>query len=368
MVGDEPRRLESAWKDSKLGRFNLAVLGATGVGKSTLINACFDINDAATGVGAPVTEGVDYFTNADETLGLYDFRGAESYSALQDFLRNFRMHYQEKLQEDSDHVIHGVWYCIKASDRRWDNQQSQIVRELAELGLPVLVVITQTPYRPELGIPEDVTALIDYVRSRDLPIVTGSPIPVAAKDDPFTGTRAYNLERLLKESFDAAPKGVQAAFAAAQKVDLELKKKAATKAIALASATAAGTPWAPIPVPDAVLIAPIQVGMMARIAKIYSVELLSDAIVLLVTQLIAANFGKAAASFLAKFVPVAGPVLNGTVAAALTGCIGRAWAELCRRHFVGEIDIRVLIEDGELGRTLLDLASNFVRKPGRDAE
>lgn len=184
MVGDEPRRLESAWKDSKLGRFNLAVLGATGVGKSTLINACFDINDAATGVGAPVTEGVDYFTNADETLGLYDFQGAESYSGLQDFLRNFRMHYLEKLQEDSDHVIHGVWYCIKASDRRWDNQQSQIVRELAELGLPVLVVVTQTPYRPELGIPEDVTALIDYVRSCDLPIVTGSPIPVAAKMIP----------------------------------------------------------------------------------------------------------------------------------------------------------------------------------------
>ena len=39
------------------GRFNLAVFGKTGVGKSTLVNAIFGEEVARTGIGEPVTKG-----------------------------------------------------------------------------------------------------------------------------------------------------------------------------------------------------------------------------------------------------------------------------------------------------------------------
>ncbi|NLH69727.1 MAG: hypothetical protein GX454_06060, partial [Brooklawnia sp.] len=50
------RELAGAWAKAELPRYNLAVLGATGVGKSTLINAVFGEDLARTGIGAPVTQ------------------------------------------------------------------------------------------------------------------------------------------------------------------------------------------------------------------------------------------------------------------------------------------------------------------------
>jgi len=362
MAIDGVQELGAAWRDGDLGRYNLAVLGATGVGKSTLINACFGIDDAATGVGDPVTKRVDYYTNAGGTLGLYDFEGAESFTALQDFLRNFRMHCKEKLEEDPKHTIHGVWYCIKASDRRWDAQQSQIVTELAGMGIPVIVVITQTPYRSDLGIAPDVREFVDHVRKLNLPIVDGTPIPVAAKDDPFSGTTAYNLSYLVDRSHEVTPKGAQAAFAAAQTVDLGLKRRAANRAVTAATASSGVVPFIPQPVPDALLISPIQVVMMSRIARIYNIEVSAQVMSTLAAQVLVQGAGKAAAAWVAKLIPVAGTVGNAAIASAFTASIGRAWTELCEGHFTGRIDLLALIEEGSFGRTLFDLAKGFFKK------
>jgi len=66
---------DEALKD--IGRFNLAILGDTGVGKSSLVNAIFGAERAKTGIGAPVTQGVDYHLSDDETFGVWDFEGFE---------------------------------------------------------------------------------------------------------------------------------------------------------------------------------------------------------------------------------------------------------------------------------------------------
>ena len=48
-------REEYAQALNALGRFNLAIFGKTGTGKSTLVNAIFGDDVAATGTGRPVT-------------------------------------------------------------------------------------------------------------------------------------------------------------------------------------------------------------------------------------------------------------------------------------------------------------------------
>ena len=50
-------RTEYEKQNAALGRFNLAIFGKTGVGKSTLINAIFGEEVARTGIGEPVTRG-----------------------------------------------------------------------------------------------------------------------------------------------------------------------------------------------------------------------------------------------------------------------------------------------------------------------
>lgn len=61
----------------KMGRFNLAIFGKTGVGKSTLINVVFGDNVAKTGIGEPVTQDECLYFHKSGSFGLLDTRGLE---------------------------------------------------------------------------------------------------------------------------------------------------------------------------------------------------------------------------------------------------------------------------------------------------
>ncbi|MHB1066860.1 MAG: GTPase, partial [Candidatus Nanopelagicales bacterium] len=139
------QRLAEAF--AALGCFNLAVFGKTGVGKSTLVNAIFGRDVALTGVGRPVTKGLVYYRHPDGFLGLYDSEGFETGTAGDAIVDGLRRLVGEYRQGTVDLQIHAAWYLVRWSDRRFESAQEQFVRELAALGLPVIVVMTQVPTR-----------------------------------------------------------------------------------------------------------------------------------------------------------------------------------------------------------------------------
>lgn len=357
-----PEKLLATWRAAELARYNLAVLGGTGVGKSTLINAVFGMDLAVTGVGSPVTKGVQYHAPKDATLGLYDFEGAESFATLSRFVADFTTVYRERIETHPTQAIHGAWVCIKASDRRFDDQQKALITHLAGMGLPVVLVVTQTPWKPEFGFPRDVREFLSYLAGLRLPIAGGAPVPVAAMDDPFTGARTHGLDALVRITEAAAPQGHQAAFAAAQRIDLELKRKAAQRVIAMATAAAAGIGAAPIPIPDALPLAGVQTEMMRRITTVYNVPLGPEAVSTLLGQLLTQWLGRLAVTNLLKFVPGAGTVINASVAGTLTGGLGASWQTLCERDAKGEIEIRRLIQDNQLTGMLFGLFRDVVSR------
>lgn len=177
-------------------RTNVAVIGATGVGKSTLINAVVGSEQASAGIGAPVTKGLWFYETPDSRLGLYDFEGAESFTELRRFVRNLTVIADERAAEGAEHAIHGYWLCLKASDRRFDDQQIELIQELATQRKPIWLVLTQTPWQPDRGFPDDVVEFLSHLTLLRLPIVGGRPFPVAAKDDEFAGTKQYGINAL----------------------------------------------------------------------------------------------------------------------------------------------------------------------------
>lgn len=213
-----------------VGRFNLGIFGPTGVGKSTLLNALFGDEVAATGVGHPVTQKSHLYVRADKLLGIFDTKGleiGEEHSAVISELRRFVE--SNRLGDISDQ-LHIAWYCFRAGSRRIQPGEEAFIRELGRLGIPTVIVITQTPVSPSGEIHEDALKLGHCIEDMRLPVRGGIHF-VNAKPDTFAGVPAYGLESLLEATFDVVPEGVRSALAAAQRMSRELKHGQALRAI-----------------------------------------------------------------------------------------------------------------------------------------
>lgn len=323
-----------AWREQadEIGRFNLAIFGKTGVGKSTLINAIFGAEVAPTGIGQPVTMENHLYLHTAGFLGVLDTRGLEIGQDSDALIAELSNYVTSMRTQPLSEQIHVAWYCVRASDRRFEDTEADFIRRLSAVGLPVVVVLTQVPSRDGVA-HGDAVALADHIAGLDLPIVGARPILVMAAGDEFTGQVAHGLKELVEATFRVAPEGVESAFIAAQKVDLDRKRKQARGVVRAAAAAALTVGAIPIPVADASVLIPIQLGMMARVAAIYGVKVETATLAAAVATTAAAAVGRASVVGLLKLIPGAGTIIGGTISAAIassfTMAMGYAWAVVC---------------------------------------
>lgn len=128
---------------------NIAVIGKSGVGKSSFCNYIFNADIFATGKGKPVTGWKDHFVSHavdhDEfTLNIYDSVGLEPNnltkwnSTLEDFWKNSGPSSNNTPME----WIHAVIYLINAASARVEDTELQILGSIAKKGIPLQVVLT----------------------------------------------------------------------------------------------------------------------------------------------------------------------------------------------------------------------------------
>jgi uncharacterized protein (DUF697 family)/GTPase SAR1 family protein len=348
---------EFAAEARKIGRINIALFGKTGVGKSTLLNAVFGKDVTATGSGAPVTRGSRLHIHKDGFLGIIDNEGLEIGKDSADILGDLRDLIEVNRAGALADQVHLAWYCVRANDHRFEDTEADFVRGLAELGVPVVLVLTRALKTPAGDIHPETLEFAAYIESLDLPIVDGRVVITSAIGDPPMGFGEFGLQELLDCSFRAAPDGVQVAFVAAQQYDLERKAHEARKAIAAAvtAATAAGA--TPIPFSDAAVLVPIQIAMMVRIANLYDLGLQRSTALAITATTFATQAGRSLVTGLMKFVPgvnVAAMAISAGVAGAITYGMGEAWHLISRRIASGELDAAILADSEQLGRVFLE--------------
>jgi uncharacterized protein (DUF697 family)/GTP-binding protein EngB required for normal cell division len=344
-----------AWRDKaeEIGRFNLAIFGKTGVGKSTLVNAIFGSEIAATGIGEPVTRQEHLYLHKSGTLGVLDTRGLEVgrdnealIGELKDYLHGMR---RRPLAEQ----LHVAWYCVRAGDRRFEATEADFVRALHELGVPVIMVLTQVP-RAGARVHPDAEALAASIAELRLPVVDGLVHYTMARADEFTGQTAYGLQELLDATFRGAPEGVAHAITAAQRIDYSRKRERAEKAIKAATGAATTAGASPIPFSDAAILVPLQIGMMASIAVTYGVPLERSTAASLAATAAATTAGRSLVTNMVKLVPGAGTMvaapISATVAGTFTWAMGHAWLRVCERLSRGELGGLSGALDGEAVR------------------
>src|SRR6201989_2732468 len=121
-----------AWRDKaeEIGRFNLAIFGKTGVGKSTLVNAIFGEDVAETGIGQPVTQGSHLYLHADGHFGVLDTRGLEIGTDAATIRAELKEYVGPLRRLPQSEQVHVAWYCVRSLDRRFEETEESFVREL----------------------------------------------------------------------------------------------------------------------------------------------------------------------------------------------------------------------------------------------
>ncbi len=333
-------RAEFDRQAAAIGRFNLAIFGKTGTGKSTLVNAIFGTEVAKTGIGEPVTQGSHVYVDNRGTLGLVDTQGIEIGRDDGALIKDITKVVKDQRKKPLSEQIHCAWYCVRGMDRRFEAAEADFIKALAGLDVPVLLVMTQVPMR-EGQLHPDAIALARHIESLKLPIVDGRPYFTYAMRDPFTGQPPYGLSEVLRATFRVVPEAVHQALAAAQRIDGDAKARAANTFIGASVTGAAAAAATPIPFSSAAVLVPIQLAMMARIAHLYNVPFSRASIAAIASTAVATTAGRAAFTSLLKFVPGAGSVVGGvisaSVASAFTLAMGQAWLVVCQRAAVGSL-------------------------------
>lgn len=346
---------------SRYGRFNLAVIGGSGVGKSSLVNAVFGRDWARVGKGLPVTRGVQYFH--DDSLGIWDVEGFEIGSAVPP-AEQLRAHLAKIAEHPADQQISVVWYCVRANDDRLTVADIAMIRELAAAGLPVILVLTKVDWsrNPITGARSAPGSVEQFVQWLESPVdERGEPISIPYERVILTSThdkhgkgKGHGLGELVAETLTLSPEDEKDAFRIAQRLNLPWKRELARPVITTATAAAAGAAAVPLPVADALTLAPIQLTMMGRIATIYDLELQTMMSSGALAQIGAQFAGQALARSFVKLIPGAGIAINSGVAAAITAATGEAWMRLCEQVHTGKLEVR------EISRVWEQYAPSFV--------
>lgn len=338
-------------KRMELQVMNIMMIGKTGVGKSTLINNLFITKEAETGIGRPVTQKIQKFKKEGFPLAIYDTPGLElgGENATSNLLKDVNSIIKKGINSgDPNNSIHCILYCISATSHRFEEQEINFIKRFLDENkdnfVPIILVITKAISD------EDVSELVKCIKKENLGI--NHIVPVLAEDykirEGFV-IPAYGMENLAEHIYEVLDKDTQNTFVVIQKANIRLKINKAHGVVVAASAAAAATGAIPIPVADCAVLIPEQAAMLASITSIFGLPIQKSTIITIVSATIGTAgttiAGKNLVSLI-KLIPgagtIAGGVISGGVAAALTAALGEAYIGVMAAIANGEMSAKDL--------------------------
>ena len=147
-----------------MDELNLIVMGKTGAGKSTLINAVLKEDLAPTGSGQAVTRENQVYTKrmllplyksastqgdyrmVARTLNMYDTVGLEIDSSItQETLREIKKFIEKAQKNEKANDLTMVWFCVNYRCNRFEPYEIDLIRSLSiEQEIPFILVLTQS--------------------------------------------------------------------------------------------------------------------------------------------------------------------------------------------------------------------------------
>ncbi len=317
--------------NQRIKKPHILICGATGAGKSSLINHLFGGQLARVGHAIPVTRGIKKYARADISVVLYDSQGYELGKNC-DYQENI----DKWLDQSPDQTIHMAWYCISAGNKRITDMDMGVVDQLKARRIPVAVILTQID-----TVDEKELAALEGVIDKELAVPFFKTL-VSEDQALVEALEAYlDWDDLIVWAIDHLEEGLRQGLIAALQIGLKQKKSLASqKIIPIYTSAAAGVALTPIPFSDAALLVPIQMKMALHIMKTYGLDqklggissLVGSLVVTESGRLLAQNLGTSLLKLIPGFGTLVGTGVNAAVASGFTAAMGFAINEICFQY------------------------------------
>ncbi len=326
-------------------RGNILVIGKSGVGKSTLINAVLGKERAKTGWGTTgVTKELEIYEGTKELcFRLIDTIGFEP-SFLKERQAISAVRKWAKTEEE-EKEIHVIWYCVEGTSSKLFKRDINSVIKATKIwkSIPIIVVITKSYSE------EEQKKNVEMVRkafdgNKNVHNRLMETVPVVARsykiNQNITVPPSGILE-LIDITNDLLEEGKKAG-----KKDLEnfkvKRRRAFAQSVVAASVTSGTIVGAvPIPIADMVILSPLEGAEVRGIAYIYGINKdeesshLFNSIIELGTVSMAA---KTVVSVL-KAIPginLGASAINALVAGGIIAAIGEGSIYICEQIYLGK--------------------------------
>ncbi len=362
-------------------RGNVLVIGSSGVGKSTLINAVLGEDRAEAGWGTTgTTKALSIYESEKIPFRIIDTIGFEPSFIKEHKAANAVKKWSKACAKEGheDNQINVIWFCVDGtSSKLFPKHIENLTRATAMwMTVPVIVVITKSYSLP------DRIRNIDMVKSafakqkrytRNLRKV----IPVVAStyvlnDHAFAAPEG--ITELIDETNSLMPEGIQAGEADIAAFKLNRKRAMAHSVTGVSTTAAVVVGAVPIPFADAMILVPIEIALINALARIYDIGKNEEAKLFLNSIVEVGSVSVAAKSAIGVMqaipgVNLAASVLNAVIAGSIVAALGEGSIYAFEQIYLGhrnlaEIDwVRKLIES-EFSSQLVDVIKKVAGKIG----
>ena len=356
-----------------MAKGNVLVVGNSGVGKSTLINAVLGEKKAAADFGIKGTSSeITVYKGEEIDFNLIDTVGFEPQKAFWELepkaIKTVREWCKKAaLDDDMENDINIIWFCVDGTAAKLFTKTIKDLLRATSVWkeVPIVAVITKSYSQPDRV--KNIKMVQDAFAAASKTVQPRAIMPVIAEsfylsDSVFAPPEG--ITELMELTNELLPEGKRIAVDVVAKYKLERRRSFAQAAVL--SSTAAAATIGAVPLPhDALLLQPLEVAEINGIAAIYGIQkgdqakLLKNTIVEVGTISTAA---KAAISAL-KMIPgigLATSVINAVIASGIVAALGEGSIYVFEQIYLGNKDI----SDVDWVRKILEsqLAGSFVEK------
>ena len=362
-------------------RGNVLVIGNSGVGKSTLINAVLGDEKAKTGWGTTgTTNRLELYEpeNDEIPFRIIDTIGFQPGILQQQrairAVKKWSKECAKKGHEDTQ--INVIWFCVEGTSRKLFPETIKNLTRATSMweSVPVVVVITKSYSVPER------TQNIELVHNafaaqkrhgsnlrKVIPVVAA---PYVLNENAFAAPDG--ISELIETTNSLMPEGFKAAEKDLSKFILNRKRFLSQSVVTTATAAGVVVGAVPIPFSDAVLLTPTEIAEVNAIAKIYGIGKDEKSKQFLNSIVEVGTVGTAAKALISALKAIPGinlgaSVINAVIAGVIVAGLGEGSIYAFEQVFLGnktinDIDwVKKLIES-KLSSAIVKKAKPILEK------